>query len=142
MDPILFCSIVEMVSDDVLDSDLTSTPSVHVRTPSMNKRNFFEIDNNNNSSNSNKGDDVEMMSERRRSLFEPLGPHDSKSFESLLALPPPDFDESSYPQGWSIGKKRKLVNVDVVESMRRIAVQEMNRKVCSSSIAAAYCVVL
>ncbi|KAJ0872713.1 putative protein heading date repressor 1 [Helianthus annuus] len=41
------------------------------------------------------------------------------SAESLL--PPPDFDSA-------IGKKRKLVNVDVVESMRRIAVQEMNRK--------------
>ncbi|KAJ0735952.1 putative protein heading date repressor 1 [Helianthus annuus] len=34
----------------------------------------------------------------------------------------------TYPRGWLIGKKRKLVNVDVVESMRRIAVQEMNRK--------------
>ncbi|KAJ7962728.1 putative Snf1-related kinase interactor 1 [Quillaja saponaria] len=33
-----------------------------------------------------------------------------------------------YPKGWLIGKKRKLVNVDVVEKMRRIAVQEMNRK--------------
>ncbi|XP_011034590.1 PREDICTED: uncharacterized protein LOC105132670 isoform X4 [Populus euphratica] len=48
------------------------------------------------------------------------------SAESLL--PPPDFDAASYPKGWLIGKKRKLVNVDVVESMRRIAVQEMNRK--------------
>ncbi|KAJ9129313.1 hypothetical protein P3X46_033881 [Hevea brasiliensis] len=44
------------------------------------------------------------LSELRKALFEPLEP------------------------GWLIGKKRKLVNVDVVESMRRIAVQEMNRK--------------
>jgi hypothetical protein len=44
-------------------------------------------------------------------------------------LPPPDFESANYPKGWLIGKKRKLVNVDVVESMRRIAVQEMNRKV-------------
>ncbi|XP_073017952.1 protein HEADING DATE REPRESSOR 1-like [Primulina eburnea] len=44
------------------------------------------------------------------------------------SLPHPDFESASYPKGWMIGKKRKLVNVDVVESMRRIAVQEMNRK--------------
>ncbi|KAJ7546640.1 hypothetical protein O6H91_08G048400 [Diphasiastrum complanatum] len=43
-------------------------------------------------------------------------------------LPPPDFDETSYPRGWVVGKRRRLVNVDVVESMRRIAVYEMNRK--------------
>ncbi|KAJ0755340.1 putative protein heading date repressor 1 [Helianthus annuus] len=64
-------------------------------------------------------------------LFEPLEPimdlnGRRPSAESLL--PPPDFDSASYPRGWLIGKKRKLVNVDVVESMRRIAVQEMNRK--------------
>lgn len=72
------------------------------------------------------------LSERRKALFEPLEPttHVSggrPSNESLL--PPPDFDSATYPRGWLIGKKRKLVNVDVVESMRRIAVQEMNRKV-------------
>ncbi|EXB55161.1 hypothetical protein L484_018087 [Morus notabilis] len=71
------------------------------------------------------------LSERRKALFEPLEPttHVSggrPSNESLL--PPPDFDSATYPRGWLIGKKRKLVNVDVVESMRRIAVQEMNRK--------------
>lgn len=72
------------------------------------------------------------LSERRRALFEPLEPVKNingrrPSAESLL--PPPDFDATAYPRGWLIGKKRKLVNVDVVESMRRIAVQEMNRKV-------------
>lgn len=70
------------------------------------------------------------LSERRKALFEPLEPiinGQQPSNESLL--PPPDFDSTSYPRGWLIGKKRKLVNVDVVESMRRIAVQEMNRKV-------------
>ncbi|KAJ4754352.1 Protein HEADING DATE REPRESSOR 1 [Rhynchospora pubera] len=70
------------------------------------------------------------LSEKRKALFEPLEPTDRKreriSNEDLL--PPPDFDETSYPKGWLVGKKRKLVNVDVVESMRRIAVQEMNRK--------------
>ncbi|KAL0010919.1 hypothetical protein SO802_006027 [Lithocarpus litseifolius] len=72
-----------------------------------------------------------MLSERRKALFEPLEPITNingrrPSAESLL--PPPDFDSTNYPKGWLIGKKRKLVNVDVVESMRRIAVQEMNRK--------------
>ncbi|KAK9281430.1 hypothetical protein L1049_004332 [Liquidambar formosana] len=75
--------------------------------------------------------DVAVLSERRKALFEPLEPAKNvngkrPSAESLL--PPPDFDAASYPRGWLIGKKRKLVNVDVVESMRRIAVQEMNRK--------------
>nr|XP_043617207.1 protein HEADING DATE REPRESSOR 1-like [Erigeron canadensis] len=72
-----------------------------------------------------------VLSEKRKALFEPLEPimdlnGRRPSAESLL--PPPDFDIASYPRGWLIGKKRKLVNVDVVESMRRIAVQEMNRK--------------
>ncbi|XP_024972514.1 protein HEADING DATE REPRESSOR 1-like [Cynara cardunculus var. scolymus] len=72
-----------------------------------------------------------VLSEKRKALFEPLEPimdlnGRRPTAESLL--PPPDFDTASYPRGWLIGKKRKLVNVDVVESMRRIAVQEMNRK--------------
>ncbi|KAK6915167.1 hypothetical protein RJ641_020284 [Dillenia turbinata] len=72
-----------------------------------------------------------VLSERRKALFEPLEPIKNlnghrASNESLL--PPPDFDSASYPKGWLIGKKRKLVNVDVVESMRKIAIQEMNRK--------------
>ncbi|XP_076912960.1 protein HEADING DATE REPRESSOR 1-like [Bidens hawaiensis] len=72
-----------------------------------------------------------ILSEKRKALFEPLEPimdlnGRRPTAESLL--PPPDFDSASYPRGWLIGKKRKLVNVDVVESMRRIAVQEMNRK--------------
>lgn len=93
----------------------------------MKKRQFSELDTNGEGIN---GEDVEMLSERRRALFEPLGPNGPKSPDSLL--PPPDFDAASYPRGWVIGKKRKLVNVDVVESMRRIAVHEMNRKVCVS----------
>ncbi|GAA0158797.1 hypothetical protein LIER_15733 [Lithospermum erythrorhizon] len=72
-----------------------------------------------------------VLSQKRKSLFEPLDPISDinarrPSNESLL--PPPDFDAATYPKGWLVGKKRKLVNVDVVESMRRIAVQEMNRK--------------
>lgn len=75
---------------------------------------------------------ISELSERRKALFEPLEPVTNinsrrPSAESLL--PPPDFDSTSYPRGWLIGKKRKLVNVDVVESMRKIAIQEMNRKV-------------
>lgn len=69
------------------------------------------------------------LSERRKALFEPLEPARGQRQSAESLLPPPDFDSASYPKGWLIGKKRKLVNVDVVESMRRIAVQEMNRKV-------------
>lgn len=75
-----------------------------------------------------------VLSEKRKALFEPLTVNTNgkrPSAESLL--PPPDFESASYPKGWLIGKKRKLVNVDVVESMRRIAVQEMNRKVMPNS---------
>ncbi|KAK8514267.1 hypothetical protein V6N13_063169 [Hibiscus sabdariffa] len=68
------------------------------------------------------------LSERRKALFEPLEPINGRRPSAESLLPPPDFDAASYPKGWLIGKKRKLVNVDVVESMRRIAVQEMNRK--------------
>lgn len=71
------------------------------------------------------------LSDRRKALFEPLEPLGNISGRGTSAeslLPPPDFDSAAYPKGWLIGKKRKLVNVDVVESMRRIAIQEMNRK--------------
>ncbi|OAY74130.1 protein HEADING DATE REPRESSOR 1 isoform X2 [Ananas comosus] len=68
------------------------------------------------------------LSARRRALFEPLEPANGRGIRAEDLLPPPDFDSTSYPKGWLVGKKRKLVNVDVVESMRRIAVQEMNRK--------------
>ncbi|CAN6450766.1 unnamed protein product [Victoria cruziana] len=74
---------------------------------------------------------VAFLSEKRRALFEPLEPLNANGRRPLPAetlLPPPDFDSAVYPRGWLVGKKRKLVNVDVVESMRRIAVQEMNRK--------------
>ncbi|KAL9460029.1 hypothetical protein AB3S75_003262 [Citrus x aurantiifolia] len=69
-----------------------------------------------------------LLTERRKSLFEPLEPNNGKRKSAESLLPPPDFDSTAYPKGWLIGKKRKLVNVDVVESMRRIAVQEINRK--------------
>lgn len=81
------------------------------------------------------------LSERRKALFEPLEPVTNAngrrpSAETLL--PPPDFDAACYPKGWLAGKRRKLVNVDVVESMRRIALQEMNRKVMSSKLPFVY----
>lgn len=69
------------------------------------------------------------LSEKRKALFEPLEPINGKRNSAEMLLPPPDFEPASYPKGWLVGKKRKLVNVDVVESMRRIAIQEMNRKV-------------
>lgn len=74
-----------------------------------------------------------LLSEKRKALFEPLEPitylNGKRPTAADSLLPPPDFETANYPKGWLIGKKRKLVNVDVVESMRRIAVQEMNRKV-------------
>ncbi|CAK9266578.1 unnamed protein product [Sphagnum jensenii] len=75
-------------------------------------------------------DQMHELSERRRALFEPLGPTlwGPRDGSPQSTLPPPDFDFFSYPRGWVVGKRRKLVNVDVVESMRHIAVQEMNRK--------------
>ena len=73
-------------------------------------------------------DPMANLSEKRKALFEPLEPINGKRSSDML-LPPPDFEPASYPKGWLVGKKRKLVNVDVVESMRRIAIQEMNRKV-------------
>ncbi|ONK81923.1 uncharacterized protein A4U43_C01F34310 [Asparagus officinalis] len=77
-----------------------------------------------------KEDPKSGISERRKALFEPLEPIKIGSLRTPaeILLPPPDFDPTSYPKGWLLGKRRKLVNVDVVESMRRIAVQEMNRK--------------
>lgn len=72
-----------------------------------------------------------VLSERRKALFEPLKPidnHSRKRPSNESLLPPPDFESTTYPKGWLIGKKRKLVNVDVVETMRRIAIQEMNQK--------------
>ncbi|KAJ0256673.1 Snf1 kinase interactor-like protein [Hirschfeldia incana] len=73
-----------------------------------------------------------VLSEKRKALFEPLEPitnlNGKRPTDADSLLPPPDFESAIYPKGWLIGKKRKLVNVDVVESMRRIAVQEMNRK--------------
>ncbi|XP_042057299.1 protein HEADING DATE REPRESSOR 1-like isoform X2 [Salvia splendens] len=83
------------------------------------------------SSAEEKQQEPNSLSEKRKALFEPLEPvinTNGKRPSAETLLPPPDFESASYPKGWLIGKKRKLVNVDVVESMRRIAVQEMNRK--------------
>ncbi|BAT81431.1 Protein HEADING DATE REPRESSOR 1 [Vigna angularis] len=83
------------------------------------------------SSSSEEVQNTTPVSERRKALFEPLEPIKNVNGRRPLAeslLPPPDFESANYPKGWLIGKKRKLVNVDVVESMRRIAIQEMNRK--------------
>ncbi|KAI3967229.1 hypothetical protein MKW92_008246 [Papaver armeniacum] len=55
-----------------------------------------------------------VLSERRKALFEPLEPTTDPMNARCSQL--------------ADRKKRKLVNVDVVESMRLIAVQEMNRK--------------
>ncbi|KAF5793096.1 putative protein heading date repressor 1 [Helianthus annuus] len=123
-------------------SPVTSTPvfwKSRKRSASMknlNKDNKDEADKTTEEEEEKVRDDVMkeppvVLSEKRKALFEPLEPimdlnGRRPSAESLL--PPPDFDSASYPRGWLIGKKRKLVNVDVVESMRRIAVQEMNRK--------------
>lgn len=68
--------------------------------------------------------------EPHRPAVESLGQKRKDRTPAEALLPPPDFDAMVYPQGWAVGKKRKLVNVDVVESMRRIAIQEMNRKDC------------
>lgn len=100
-------------------------------------------DNSNNDTPKKQDDDETMqdssiLSERRRALFEPLEPLTGARTSAESLLPPPDFDSANYPRGWLIGKKRKLVNVDVVESMRRIAVQEMNRKVFSLLYNACY----
>lgn len=76
-----------------------------------------------------QADPMANLSEKRKALFEPLEPINGKRSSADMLLPPPDFEPASYPKGWLVGKKRKLVNVDVVESMRRIAILEMNRKV-------------
>lgn len=79
--------------------------------------------------NQQESNSVSVLSEKRKALFEPLEPVSGRQPSAESLLPPPDFESASYPKGWLIGKRRKLVNVDVVESMRRIAVQEINRKV-------------
>ncbi|KAG2305052.1 hypothetical protein Bca4012_064130 [Brassica carinata] len=63
-----------------------------------------------------------VLSEKRKALFEPLEPitnlNGKRPTYADSLLPPPDFESENYPKGWLIGKKRKLVNVNVVESMR------------------------
>lgn len=138
-----------MVMDDALNGfSPVSTPTVYwkSRRRTASGRNLEVSEDTANKTTPSKQDQedppppsVEMkdspavteLSERRKALFEPLEPAKNingrrPSAESLL--PPPDFESANYPKGWLIGKKRKLVNVDVVESMRRIAIQEMNRK--------------
>lgn len=121
---------VGIESDEGYNEKMLRSASFSTRTPAKLRLSF----------NKSQGSDImtdeqvcigenSELSERRRSLFEPLGPKRNlrdRSPESFL--PPPDFETASYPRGWVVGKKRKLVNVDVVESMRRIAVHEMNRK--------------
>ncbi|KAL2453534.1 hypothetical protein Adt_48966 [Abeliophyllum distichum] len=58
-----------------------------------------------------------VLSEKRKALFEPLEPVSGQRTSAESLLPPPDFESASYPKGWLIGKKRKLVNVDVVENI-------------------------
>ncbi|KAL2645413.1 hypothetical protein R1flu_013000 [Riccia fluitans] len=73
-------------------------------------------------------------SSRRRTVFERLrpatgGPRDEDSSPAPGGLiPPPDFEHESYSRGWVSGKKHKLVNVDAVHNMRKIAMDEMKRK--------------
>ncbi|PIN06850.1 hypothetical protein CDL12_20591 [Handroanthus impetiginosus] len=93
--------------------------------------NVSDVDKSPEQQEAKSSNNVSALSEKRKALFEPLEPVMNVNGKRLSAeslLPPPDFESASYPRGWLIGKKRKLVNVDVVESMRRIAVQEMNRK--------------
>ncbi|TKY64656.1 hypothetical protein E2542_SST14554 [Spatholobus suberectus] len=136
---------MKMVIDDALNSfSPVSTPRIYwkSRRRSASGRNLEVSEDTANKPPSKQEDSPPPLpseevqnstpiSERRKALFEPLEPIKNingrrPSAESLL--PPPDFESANYPKGWLIGKKRKLVNVDVVESMRRIAVQEMNRK--------------
>ncbi|KAE9584495.1 hypothetical protein Lal_00021825 [Lupinus albus] len=136
-----------MVMDDVLNGfSLVSTPTIYwkSRRRSGSGKNLQvsseDTVNKTESNEKNPPSDEDMqnsippseLSERRKALFEPLEPLmnnvNGKRPSSESLLPPPDFESANYPKGWIIGKKRKLVNVDVVESMRRIAVQEMNRK--------------
>ncbi|XP_004507037.1 protein HEADING DATE REPRESSOR 1 isoform X2 [Cicer arietinum] len=121
-----------MVMDDTLNGfSPVSTPKIFWKSRKRSEVSSEDIDKKAPSNHEDPSIEVSELSERRKALFEPLEPIKNingrrPSAESLL--PPPDFESPNYPKGWLIGKKRKLVNVDVVESMRRIAVQEMNRK--------------
>lgn len=125
--------------DKVTDESTVKTPENHEESPTEEKKQDSAMTPEEQATPTEEKQDLEIaaiLSERRRALFEPLEPFNNvngkrPSAENLL--PPPDFDSASYPRGWLIGKKRKLVNVDVVESMRRIAIQEMNRKVLFQS---------
>ncbi|KAH8934706.1 hypothetical protein BDL97_18G098200 [Sphagnum fallax] len=104
-----------------------STADLGVEEPDSSRKELLDYD----ADVQENGMEDFQLSERRRALFEPLGPTlwGPRDGSPQSTLPPPDFDFFSYPRGWVVGKRRKLVNVDVVESMRHIAVQEMNRKV-------------
>ncbi|KAL6911982.1 hypothetical protein ACP4OV_000787 [Aristida adscensionis] len=103
------------------EKETTEKPNTQPQEESMKIDDATETDN-------VQPDPKANLSEKRKALFEPLEPINGKRTSNEMLLPPPDFEPASYPKGWLVGKKRKLVNVDVVESMRRIAVQEMNRK--------------
>ncbi|XP_058226601.1 protein HEADING DATE REPRESSOR 1-like isoform X2 [Rhododendron vialii] len=121
--------------DKVTDESTVKTPENHEESPTEEKKQDSAMTPEPQATpTEEEKQDLEIaaiLSERRKALFEPLESVNNVNGKRPSAdnlLPPPDFDSASYPRGWLIGKKRKLVNVDVVESMRRIAVQEMNRK--------------
>eukprot|EP00249_Psilotum_nudum_P012909 c24041_g2_i1 orf=423-1088(+) len=109
------------------DDELINASTVDPRTPTRLRLKTKQTSVPMNEMQGNDGEEL-VLSERRRALFEPLVPKRKRGRSPESLLPPPDFEATSYPRGWVVGKKRKLVNVDVVESMRRIAVHEMNRK--------------
>lgn len=110
----------ESMNDAMKNEESHTTPSNQSKDSTMKDEEDDQV----------REDPKANLSERRKALFEPLEPIKVGSLRAAaeVLLPPPDFDSTSYPKGWVLGKRRKLVNVDVVESMRRIAVQEMNRK--------------
>ncbi|KAE9467685.1 hypothetical protein C3L33_00417, partial [Rhododendron williamsianum] len=106
--------------DKVTDESTVKTPENHEESPTEEKKQDSAMTPEAQATpTEEEKQDLEIadiLSERRRALFEPLEPVNNvngkrPSAENLL--PPPDFDSASYPRGWLIGKKRKLVNVDV-----------------------------
>ncbi|CAK9213526.1 unnamed protein product [Sphagnum troendelagicum] len=118
--------LVAFESKKLSEMERRSTADLGVEEPDGSRKELLDYD----ADVQENGMEDFQLSERRRALFEPLGPTlwGPRDGSPQSTLPPPDFDFFSYPRGWVVGKRRKLVNVDVVESMRHIAVQEMNRK--------------
>ncbi|KAK1436769.1 hypothetical protein QVD17_02551 [Tagetes erecta] len=128
--PVFWKSRKRSVSAKNLNKDITDDVKISENKEGENKDDEIK-DNELNDEKMEESTPPVVLSEKRKALFEPLEPIMDLNGRRPTAesiLPPPDFDSANYPRGWLIGKKRKLVNVDVVESMRRIAVQEMNRK--------------